>query len=394
MAKRRLNQEGSITFHKKWNLWYGRITHEGKRKGIYGKTKEEVRESLKQLIRLQDSGQSPHAVMVLIGDYLNEWLELVKPTLKPKSYAAYESLLRVHLIPRLGHIKLSKLTPEHISGAWVKMLKEGYSPSIIEHCHLRLSKAIHDAMKRKLISTNPMQFVIKPRVETKEIRPLSSVPEEQKYLDENGQESTRWVSEIHRVLEAAKDTEYYAVIHTALHTGMRRNELLGLRWKDINLDESVLHLNRSIYRAKGGVTEYQTTKTKSSSRAIDLTPSSAIVLRKQLELQKGDALVYGYKATENSPVFIRRTGEPLLPETVTHAFKKLVTSIGIDDVWFHDLRHTHATVMLLQGIHPKVVQERLGHSKISTTLDLYSHVMPSIQKDAVLRFAKALGAGV
>jgi len=371
MAKRRLNQEGSITFHKKWNLWYGRITHEGKRKGIYGKTKEEVRDSIKELIRIQDSGQSPHTGMILMKDYLNEWLELIKPTLKHKSYDAYESLLRIHLIPQLGHIRLSKLTPEHISGAWVRMLKEGHSATLIEHCHLRLSKAIHDAMKRKLITRNPMQFVIKPRVEAKEMNPLS-------------------LEDIPRVLEVAKATEYYAIIHTAIYTGMRRNELLGLRWKDINLDEAVLHLNRSTYRAKGGVTEYQTTKTKSGSRAIELTPSSAIVLRKQWELQKKDAKTYGYKVTEDTPVFIRRTGKPLLPTTVTIGFKKIVKKLDLDDVRFHDLRHTHATIMLLQKVHPKVVQERLGHSKMSTTMDLYSHVMPSMQKDAVKKFELAL----
>jgi integrase len=304
-------------------------------------------------------------------DYLNEWLELVKPTLKHKTYDAYEGFTRVHLIPRLGHIKLNKLTTEHINGAWARMLKEGHSPTLIEHCYLRLSKALHDAIERKLIVTNPMQFVSKPRVEPKEMNPLS-------------------LEDIARVLEVAKDTEYYSIIHTAIHTGMRRNELLGLRWKDINLDESVLHLNRSIYRAKGGVTEHQTTKTKSASRAIDLTPSSAIHLRKLWELQCGDALVYEYKVTENSPVFIRRTGEPLLPTTVTHGFKKIVKKLGLDNVRFHDLRHTHATVMLLQGVHPKVVQERLGHSKMSTTMDLYSHVMPSMQKDAVKKFELAL----
>ena len=200
---------------------------------------------------------------------------------------------------------------------------------------------------------------------------------------------TRWVSEIDRVLEAAKATEYYSVIHTALHTGMRRNELLGLCWKDINLDEAVINLSRSIHR-KGGVTMCLPPKTKAGRRSIDLTPSSAILLRELKEKQKMDAIFYGYKVTENSPVFIRTTGEPLLPDSTTHAFKKLVMSIGIDDVWFHDLRHTHATVMLIQGVHPKVVQERLGHAKISTTLDLYSHVMPSMQRDAVERFEAAL----
>ena len=192
------------------------------------------------------------------------------------------------------------------------------------------------------------------------------------------------------IIEVAKDTEYYSIIHTAIHTGMRGNELLGLRWKDINLDEAVLHLDRSIYRAKGGVTEYQTTKTKSGSRAIDLTPSSAIFLRELKEEQKMDAIFYGYNVTENSPVVIRTTGEPLLPTTVTSEFKKIARTLGLDDVRFHDLRHTHATIMLLQGVHPKVVQERLGHSKMSTTMDLYSHVMPNMQKEAVVKFEAAL----
>ena len=107
-----------------------------------------------------------------------------------------------------------------------------------------------------------------------------------------------------------------------------------------------------------------------------------------------DAFFHGYKVTENSPVFIRTTGEPLLPTTVTLGFKKIVRKLGLDDVRFHDLRHTHATIMLLQGVHPKVVQERLGHSKMSTTMDIYSHVVPSMQKEAVKRFAMALEVGV
>ena len=117
------------------------------------------------------------------------------------------------------------------------------------------------------------------------------------------------------------------------------------------------------------------------------------MLRELKEKQKMNGLFYGYKVTENSPVFIRTTGEPLLPTTVTHGFKKIVRKLGLDDVRFHDLRHTHATVMLLQGVHPKVVQERLGHSKMSTTMDIYSHVVPSMQKDAVKRFAMALEVG-
>jgi integrase len=274
------------------------------------------------------------------------------------------------------------LTTEHINTVWSQMESEGHSPSLIEHCHRRLSRAITYALERKLIANNPIQFVIKPRVEKIEIRPLSS---EQEWDKEN----ERWVSEIDRTLEVIRDTAYYDVTHTALHTGMRRNELLGLKWKDINVDEAMLHVNRSIYR-KAGKTVEQPTKTKSGRRSISLTPSEAIHLRALRVKQKLNAKYFGYTVTENSYVFIRTTGEHILPDAVTHAFKRLVRSIGIDDVGFHDLRHTHATVMLLQKIHPKVVQERLGHATIAMTMDLYSHVLPSMQEDAAEKFELAL----
>lgn len=309
-----------------------------------------------------------------LKDYLNEWLEIVKPRLRPNTKESYEVFTRVHLIPRLGHIKLNKLTPEQVNKAWSTMFREGHSATLVEHCHARLAKALNDAIRRNLIHSNPCQFVTKPRVVTQEIRPLS---DEREWCD------GEWVpSEIEQVLKGAEDTDYYSIIHTALHTALRRNELLGLRWKDVNLDEACIYLSRSIYREKGGKTTYHPPKTKSGIRGVDLTPPSALHLRLLRQQQEGDAGLLGYEVTDNNPVFIRRTGEPLLPDTVTHGFKKIVRKLGLGDVRFHDLRHTHATVLAKQGVHPKVVQERLGHSRLSTTMDIYSHVMPSMQKEA------------
>lgn len=308
-------------------------------------------------------------------EYLTEWLSLVKPSIRQKTYDSYEGITRVHLIPRFGHIKLNRLTTEHVNKVWAEMLEAGHSPALIWHCHVRLNNALNYAQTRRYIIANPLQFVTKPKVEVKERLTLT-------------------VEEMDRVLALAKDIEkyrdYHSIILTAFHTGMRRNELLGLRWKDIDEDMAILYLSRSIYRAKGGVTETHPTKTKSGARSVDMPPDLAIHLREQRAVQEKNAKYFRYTVTEESPVFIRRTGEPLLPAAVTHVFKRIARKLGFDAMTFHSLRHTHATHMLQKDIQPKVVMERLGHKNISTTLDTYQHVTRSMQKDAVLKFQQSL----
>jgi integrase len=207
MAKRRGNNEGSLTLRKD-GLWVARISHEGKRIAVYGKTKDEARQKLRTLQRKQDQGLPLVTSQMLLKDYLAQWLENIKHRVRPKTHADYSDLVRCHLIPRLGQIRLNKLEPEHIQRAWNDMLKEGYSPSLVEHCHLRLSKALNDAMRRQLIYRNPRQMVSPPRAVRKEVNPPD-------------------VNAINRLLETARGTEYYEVLHTAFYTGMRRGGTAG-----------------------------------------------------------------------------------------------------------------------------------------------------------------------
>jgi integrase len=232
MAKRRGNQEGSLTLRKD-GLWVARISHEGKRVAVYGKTKEEARKKLRELQRKQEDGLPLVTSQMLLKDYLAQWLEDIKHRVRPKTLADYSDLVRCHLIPRLGHVRLNKLAPEHVQKAWNDMLQEGHSPSVVEHCHLRLSKALNDAMRRQLIYRNPCQGVSPPRAARKEISPPDAAT-------------------IHRCLEAARDTEYYEAIYTAFYTGMRRGELLAVRWRDVDLGMGTISVTRSLYRAKGG----------------------------------------------------------------------------------------------------------------------------------------------
>jgi integrase len=251
------------------------------------------------------------------------------------------------------------------------MLKDGNSASVVEYCQRRLSKALNDAVKRQLIYRNPCQLVTPPKAQPKEMRLLE-------------------LQEINHLLEVANGSEYYGIIHTALYTGLRRNELLALRWKDIDMNEAVIFLSRSLYMDKGGVTIYQPPKTAKGRRSVALTPSSAIFLKRLRQQQELDGLFHGYEVNEESLVFRYRTGSPMLPRAVSNVCKRIAEHAGLEGYRFHDNRHTHASLMLRQGVHPKVVQERLGHAKVATTMDVYSHVMPSLQQEAVQKFDLAL----
>jgi integrase len=195
---------------------------------------------------------------------------------------------------------------------------------------------------------------------------------------------------IQKLLQVARATEYYEVLHTALYTGMRRNELLGLRWRDIDLNEGTISVAWSIYRAKGGQTVYQQPKTPKSRRSVALPPSSILVLKALRERQGADGLLQGFQVSKDTPVFTYRNGSPILPRGLSGAFKKIMHRAGLAGYRLHDARHAHATLMLRQGVHPKIVSERLGHSKVSITLDVYSHVVPGLQQAAALRFDQGL----
>ena len=368
--KRRGNNEGSI-YQRGDGRWAATISMDGRRITRYAKTRHEASKMLRNLQRLQDQGQPVVTAQMLLKDYLGQWLENIRHTVRPKTFEGYESLIRVHITPRLGHIKLGKLTPEHISRAWSDMMATGKTATVIEHCHLRLSKALNDAVKRQLIYRNPCQAVSPPRVYRKELRPPSA-------------------EAVHRLLEAASDSEYLEAIHTAFYTGLRRGELLALRWGDIDLDMATASVSRTVDRAKGGRSVFTEPKTAKGRRLISLTPSSALVLKTLKERREADGIVLGYQVTEDSPVFCYRNGRPILPRAFSGAFKKIMRRAGLDGYRLHDARHAHATLMLRQGVHPKIVSERLGHARIGITLDTYSHVTPGLQEAAALRFEEAL----
>ena len=338
-------------------------------------TKKDAEKRLGELIHQLDTGIFIRPGKTTLSEYLHRWVkEYAWPNLSPRTAEGYEHIISRHLVPALGNIPLTQIKPEHLQKYYSEKLsggrcdgKGGLSARTVRHHHVTLHTALESAVKWGLLVRNPADAVTPPRYQSREMHTL----------DEHG---------IHKLLEASKSTNYYALYYMALFTGMRRSELLALRWSDIDLAMCELSVTRTLHHLRDGSFIYRQPKTAKSRRMIALSPSTALVLKEHKEKQGIDHLLMGVPLKVSDLVFSHVDGNPLLPDTVTREWIRLTRRIGLPGIRLHDARHTHASLMLKQGIHPKIVSERLGHSSIVITLDTYSHVSPGLQEAAALRF--------
>jgi integrase len=336
----------------------------------------EARKRLREILTELDKGIFVKPGKVTVAGYLKDWLkDYAYTNLAPRTAEGYDSIISRHLIPSLGMIPLMQLRPEMIQRYISDKLshgradqKGGLTARTVRHHIICLHTALQNATKLGLLFRNPVDAVTIPRAERHEMRTMNE-------------------TDIHLLLEMAQGTQYYALFYTAIFTGMRRSELLALRWQDVDLLLLQTSVNRTLHQIKGGRTIFRQPKTEKSRRLIALTPSTAALLQEYRDSQNILRESLGYaKLTETDLVFCQYDGKPFLPNTVTHNWIKLVRRAGLSGIRLHDARHTHATLMLKQGIHPKIVQERLGHSSIQITLDTYSHVAPGLQQAAANGF--------
>lgn len=366
MAKRG-HGEGSI-YQRKDGRWVASITLEGgnrKRKTYYGKTRKEVQDKLKVAQREQEQGTLHTGPQQTVKQYLESWLEEVhKPTIKVSTYAKYRTIINKHIIPSLGHVQLQKLTPQQVQKLYSEKLKDGLTGKTVFSIHALLHKALDNAVRWNLVVRNVCDAVTPPRVERHEIQPLT--PEQSKQL-----------------LKAVEGRSIEAIIKLALTTGMRRGELLALRWSDIDFKDKSLNVRHTVdYIGRFGYVESEP-KTNASRRKIVIPDFVIEVLRQHRTRQKENKLKAGDAWQENNLVFCNAVGSYISPDYLLELFHKVLEDAGLPDIRFHDLRHSAATLLLSMGVHPKVVQEILGHSRINMTMDTYSHVLPSMQKEAM-----------
>lgn len=368
---RRGHGEGSI-YQRSDGRWAASISLEGgKRKTFYGKTRKEVQEQLKTALYDQQRGKLMTAPRQTVQQFLTHWLEDVhKPAVRARTYVRYEMQLRRHVLPALGGIQLSKLTVQHVQKFYSQTLQKGLSPQSVRLLHAMLHKAFDYAVRVDLLARNICDNVSLPRVEKRETRALS-------------------LEQALRLIETVRGHRMEALFVLALVTGMRRGEIVGLKWSDVNLAEGVISVQRSLVELKGGIIESKPKSTR-GYRSILLPPFALEDLKKHRERQ--ERMRQGaLKWQENDYVFCTSHGTPFAAANLRTEFKALLRKAELPDIRFHDLRHSVATLLLEIGTHPKIVQELLGHENIGMTMDIYSHVMPTMQKEAMAKLNELLG---
>jgi integrase len=342
-------------------------------------TKRDAERVLRELLHSLEVGSYVKPNRLTVAQFLEEWLQgYVAMNTAPRTRERYEEIVRIHLILALGSLPLLALQPQHIQKYYAKALqsgrrdgKGGLSARTVHKYHRVLYEALRYGVKHGVLVRNVAESVDPPRPENKEIIMLGP-------------------NDLGRLLDRAKGTPYYVLFFTAVYTGLRRGELLGLRWCDIDLELATLSVVQTLQQLRSREYVFREPKSRRGRRQIALSPSLAILLREHRAKQENARKLLGRPLAPTDFVFSHPNGIPLRPNSVTRAFQTIAESAGLQGVRFHDLRHAHATLMLQQGIHPKIVSERLGHSSVAITLDIYSHVLPGLQEAAARRFEEGL----
>lgn len=339
-------------------------------------TKREAERALRELLQAVDSGRYVERSRVSVAEFLREaWLPTVRRDLRETTWVGYRAELELNVIPRLGGIPLQQLNAVHLNRLYGYLLTEGrkdgkggLSRKSVRYVHTIVRKALADAMRWGLLERNVADLADAPRLTGTSARHIRAWTPEQ----------------LRSFLDHVAGDRLYAAWLLAATTGMRRGEVLGLPWQDVDLDVQRLAVRQTLVMVKSAA-RYSEPKTRRSRRTIDLDDVTVSALRDWREFQDKERQAWGAAWKNLGLVFTREDGSAIYPDGWTGTFERHVRQAGLPRIRLHDLRHTHATLMLKGGVNPKVVSERLGHHSAAFTLDVYSHVIPGMQADAARR---------
>jgi len=300
-----------------------------------------------------------------MSEYLARWLDHMRGRVRAKTWDGYEGSIRLYALPALGEVSLEDLTPLHLQDLYAELLGRGLSGGTVLNLHLVLTQALGQAMRWGIVDRNPASGAQPPRPRRAEPTTVDRALAE-------------------RLLAETLGTRFELPVAIALATGMRRGEILALRWSDLDAARTTAHVSRTLQTA-GGELHFERPKTARSRRTVQLPSMLGPYLDRRAASQ-AERRSYVGDPFETGLIVDDGAGGAVNPDTLSAAWSRFCRRRGLPRVRFHDLRHAHATLMLLQGVHPKIVSERLGHASVGITLDTYSHVLPSMQREAVAAF--------
>lgn len=375
---------------KKGNVYYaviyeginqatGKSRHRWHRAGT---TRREAERLLAELVKRSHDGHYRAPEKITLGDYLLvRWLPTKQSQLRPSSFSSYRRNIEIHVIPHLGHTPLQRLTPEDLDTFYATLLREGrkngdgggLSPKTVRYIHSIIRKALADAARKGTVTRNVADLADPPK--------LTAGPRRQ---------MTVWTaSQLRGFLDQIDHHHLYPAFYLAANTGMRRGEILGLRWDHVDLDAARLVVTQAVLSI-----DYETSvsdvKTSNSRRTIDLDARTVAVLRAWRKWQLEHLMRTGQGADAAGFVFARPDGSPIHPDYLSQTFERLVARTSLPRIRLHDLRHTHASILLQAGTPVKVISERLGHASPAFTMNVYQHVLPGMQADAAETFGTAV----
>ena len=335
------------------------------------KTRSEAVAAMGVHIREKDDGVVPSGQSV--GSFLNDWLTEKRLLVAASTWANYRVSVTAYITPTLGDIPLTDVRPSHISGLYVDLL-ERIAPGTIRTVHGVLRQAMKMAVDRGQLRRSPVDSVQPPKIPRADPRAWNA-------------------TQLRSFLDSTRDNPMWPAFYLTATTGMRREEVLGLRWSDIDLARGSLSVSWTLITVDGKVVHQPGAKTESSIRQVALDGATVVMLREHRQLQREERMAWEAAWHELDLVFCREDGTPVRPTTFTRRFQKAAHNVSLEAIGPHGLRHTWATLALQAGIHPKVVSERLGHSSIAITLDRYSHVVAGMDADAAETVGRLIAVG-
>lgn len=344
-----------------------------------GPRRRDAERLVNDLVKRKDEGTYRGPDRLSLGEYLTErWLPGQRSQLRLSTFDSYRRIIELHVLPRIGGIALQKLVPEDLDGLYAVLATDGrrdgkpggLAPKSIRLVHLVLHKALSDARRKGTIVRNVAELADPPKQRARRRQAVKV-----------------WnAEELHRFLDLCCDHRLHTAWFVASHTGMRRGEVLGLRWADVDLDHRRLSVSQAVILI-GYELVLSDIKTDTGRRTIDLDERPVGVLRAWRKRQLEERLLIGSAYQDNDLVFARADGTPTNPDLFSQSFDRLLARSTLPRIRLHDLRHTHATILLKAGVPVKVVSERLGHANPAFTMTVYQHVIPGMQADAATVFS-------